>query len=80
MHSKTVPDGCEVALVVGFFDDDIGAIIESGEGPDGIREFDDRGFGEFYRLKMKVVDDQGLLFAVGFGIHTGDEGIADQDG
>jgi hypothetical protein len=28
---------------------------------------------------MKVVDDQGLLFAVGFGIHAGDECITDQD-
>lgn len=80
MGSETGFDGFEVFFVVGFFEDDVAAMIEFGECLDGIGDLDKRRFGEFYRFEVQVVDDQCFFLSIGFGIHPGDKPISNQNG
>ena len=80
MDSETGFDGFEKILFVGFFEDDLAALIESGKFLNSVGDLGEPGHGEFHRFKVEVVNDQRLFLSIGFGIHPGNKRIPNQYG
>lgn len=66
--------------VVAFFNVNVGALVESGESFQGVREFFERSRADLPWLEVEVVDDKCFVLSVGLGVHSRDKCVAEEHG